>query len=170
MSERFRGMIGENRQVATKGRRKRKDIYPSTYKNDYWIDAFAPGYREYERTLAEDYESKGSQLKSGKWLVYVKRDNVDEVWQEIKEAVEDGALGIAAKVSTALPSPLSTKSNTHVICVYTDDWTDEEDVMRVREELRKLGIVSNIPYKADIDTLEGKYRVSGHTRISKYHC
>ena len=79
-------------------------------------------------------------------------------------------MGIAAKVSTALPSPLSTKSNTHVICVYTHDWTDEEDVMRVREELRKLGIVSNIPYKADIDTLEGKYRVSGHTRISKYHC
>jgi hypothetical protein len=44
--------------------------------------------------------------------------------------------------------------NTHVICVYTYDFTDEEDVWRVEGELRKLGIVGWINYKSDISTLE----------------
>jgi len=43
------------------------------------------------------------------------------------------------------------------------------DVKRIREELRKLGVRNKIPYKSDEDTLRGGYRVTGHTRISKYY-
>jgi len=39
----------------------------------------------------------------------------------------------------------------------------------VREELRNLDITNKIPYKADEDTLSGKYIVRGHTKISKYY-
>ena len=52
----------------------------------------------------------------------------------------------------------------HMLYVYTYDWTDENDVKRNREELRKLGITNKIPYKADEDTLKGKYRITGHRR------
>ncbi len=56
-----------------------------------------------------------------------------------------------------------------MIGLYTYDWTDENDVKRIREGLGKLGITNKIPYKADEDTLKGKYRITGYRRISKYY-
>jgi hypothetical protein len=41
-------------------------------------------------------------------------------------------------------------------------------VMRIREELRKLGITETLSYKADADTMAGKYRDIGNNNISKY--
>lgn len=106
--------------------------------------------------------------RSGKWLVFVDKKDIDDVWAKIKKAVEEGKLGSEAKVATAKPNPHATNPNTKVICVYTYDYADEQDVRRIREELRKLGITTRIPYKADEDTSSGKYRITGHTRISKY--
>ena len=79
-----------------------------------------------------------------------------------------GILGAEAKVSTAKTNPLSSNKKIHVICVYTDDWKNRDDVMRVRDELRKLGIKQKILYKADIDTLKEKYAAKGDKKISKY--
>jgi len=45
----------------------------------------------------------------------------------------------------------------------------ENDVKRVREELKRLGITNKIPYKSDEDTLAGKYRITGYKNISKYY-
>ncbi len=104
---------------------------------------------------------------SGKWLVFVPVPQIDEVWATIKLATEEGKLGGASKVSTGLSNPNAAEPEEKVICVYTYDWTDEEDVTRIREELRNLGITRKIPYKSDEDTLKGKYRVTGHTKISK---
>lgn len=131
---------------------------PSEITDVYWIYAI---------------RKKGKYQKptprSGKWLIFVDPENVDEVWEKIKKAVEEGKLGESAKVATAKPKPLAGKSGAKVICVYTYDWTDEKDVKKIREELRKLGITNKIPYKADEDTLSGKYRITGHRRISKYY-
>ncbi len=91
------------------------------------------------------------------------------MWGKIKKATEEGKLSSSAKVATAKPNPNATNPEIKVICVYTYDWTDEDDVRRIREELRKLGIINKIPYKADEDTLSGKYGVKGNTRISKYY-
>lgn len=131
---------------------------PSDVIDAYWIYAIRK----------EGKYPKATQ-KSGKWLVFVDIKNVDEVWTKIKKATEEGKLGSGAKVATARLNPNATNPNTKVICVYTRDWTDKEDVKRVREELRKLGITNKIPYKADKDTRSGKYRITGHTRISKYY-
>jgi hypothetical protein len=108
-------------------------------------------------------------VKSGKWIIFVNPQNVDEVWTKIKKAVEEGKLGDSAKVATAKPNPLAGHSKAHVICVYTYDWTDQRDVKRIRDELRRIGITNKIPYKADEDTLTGKYRITGHRSISKYY-
>jgi len=130
---------------------------PSKVKKVYWLYAFRKKGK-YPRPTK----------RSGKWLIFVKPENVDEVWRKIKKATENGKLGNCSKVATARPSTLA-KSRAKVICVYTYDWKDEKDVMRIRGELRKLGITNKIPYKADIDTLKGKYKTTSSGRISKYY-
>ncbi len=150
---------------------------PSKYTKEYWLFAFSPTYKEEELTeihkrLVKKRRMLGkSELKTGKWLIFVNRENINEVWEKIKLATEEGILGIEAKVSTAKPKPtdIGYEKDKHVICVYTYDWTDDKDVKRVREELRKLGITNKIPYKADEDTIKGKYAARGHKRISKYY-
>lgn len=134
------------------------DAKPSEVTDVYWIYA-----------MRKKGKYPKSTPRSGKWLIFVVHENVNEVWAKIKDAVEEGKLGDSAKVATAKPNPLAGKSDAKVICVYTYDWTDEKDVKRIREELRKLGITNKIPYKADEDTLSGKYRITGHRRISKYY-
>lgn len=133
-------------------------VKPSEVTEVYWI-------------FAERKEGKYPlpTLNCGKWLVFVDVERVDETWSKIKKATEKGKLGNSTKVATAKPNQFATNPDTKVICVYTYDWTDENDVKRIREELRKVGITNKIPYKADEDTLSGKYRVRGHTKISKYY-
>ncbi len=117
---------------------------------------------------AREYPS--STPRSGKWLLFVSRSEVDEIWEKVRRALEEGKLGASAKVSTARPNPNATDPENHVVCVYTYDSDDVGDVMRIREELRGLGFEGKIPYKTDEATIEGKYRVRGNTRVSKYYC
>jgi len=60
-------------------------------------------------------------------------------------------------------------SSSGVICVYTYDWKDRQDVERIREELRKIGIIRKISYKTDEDTEQGIYRAHNGEKISKYY-
>lgn len=135
-----------------------QDRRPSEVTDDYYL--YADRKRgEYPR----------STPRSGKWLFWVDNEEVDVVWAKIKKATEEGRLGSQSKVATAKPNPLTVDPSKRVFCVYTYDWTDEADVRRVREELRELGISQRIPYKTDADTSSGKYKATGHTRISKYY-
>jgi len=134
------------------------DAKPSEVTEVYWI-----------YSIRRKGEYPKSTVRSGKWLIFVDKEDVDEIWAKIKKATEDGKLGDSSKVGTAKQNPNATNPDTKIICVYTYDWTDEKDVRRVRTELRKLGILNKIPYKADEDTLAGKYRIKGHRKISKYY-
>lgn len=135
------------------------EMPPSTVTEVYWL---------YAQNKIDNYKKAISDL-SGKWLVFVNKDQVDQIWRSIKEATELGKLGDSSKVATDRSNPNAKNTNQKVICVYTYDWTDEEDVKRIREELRNLGITLKIPYKADKNTLEGKYANRGNKRISKYY-
>ena len=131
---------------------------PSQVTEAYWLSA--------ERKAGE-YPAHTE--RGGKWLIFVPVAQIDEVWAKVKDATEKGLLGGSAKVATGKPNPNATNPGAKVICVYTYDWTDEEDVRRVRGAIRELGIVANIPYKADNDTLAGNYANRGQKRISKYY-
>jgi hypothetical protein len=89
---------------------------------------------------------------SGKWMVFSKHNTIDSIWSRIAEATHSGKLGPAAKVSPR------NESDSHVICVYTRDFTDEGDVRRVRNGLRRLGVKGVIGYKPDIYTHCAVYR------------
>ena len=128
---------------------------PSEIIDEPWI---------YAKRLEGEYPKPNTN--SGKWLVFVHIDEVDELWTKIKQATESGKLGQASKVATAMRKG-DYDENKKVICVYTYDWTDEIDAFQVRQALRELGVTSPCSYKSDEDTRQGKYSATGH-RVSKY--
>lgn len=132
------------------------DVKPSEVDATYWIRA---------RIEANYPESTD---RSGKWLIFAEKgDKLDTIWQKVREALYKGLLGVSAKVSTAKENPHATSKRDGVICVYTYSLDDLEDVRRVRQNLRNIGIIWKIPYKLDSDI--GKYQVQGDTKISKLY-
>ena len=130
---------------------------PSEVTNIYWIYA-----------KRKDVEYPNPTKLSGKWLLFVNIAKLDQTWKVIKKATEEGHLGDFSKTATLKPSPNATRINTKVICVYTNDYTDKDDVMRVRYELKNLGFVAKISYKADFATREGLYTKQGNKNIAMY--
>ena len=107
--------------------------------------------------------------RGGKWLIFVSGHTLHTVWEKIRVALERGKLGGLAKASTMKYGMHSPDSKHGVICVYTHDWKDHQDVKRIREELRKIGITRKIPYRTDEDTERGTYHANGSEKISKYY-
>ena len=99
--------------------------------------------------------AKSLNVLSGKWLVFVSSDKVDDLWKRIAESTLAGTLGNRAKVSTRDEWDSASR---HVICVYNDDYTSMADVDRIRDELRRLDVKGRIPYKPDIYTYCNIYR------------
>lgn len=130
--------------------REGEGVFPSKTTRMYWIVQDAPG--PLARGLDDD--------QVGKWLLFVPGNAVDEAWKKIRDETMQGTLGISAKVSTAKPNP-DSRDERSVIYVYTRDWADEEDVMRVRERLRNLGFEERIGYKRNIETYRGEYSEEG---------
>ncbi|MFZ2975411.1 MAG: putative phosphothreonine lyase domain-containing protein [Candidatus Moraniibacteriota bacterium] len=127
--------------------------------NAYWI------YAENKSNKYPEHTRYG-----GKWLLFVSAYNVNRIWMKIKKATEEGNLGGISKVATAKVNPEFPNSKVRIICVYTYDWRDENDVKRIREELRKISITRKISYKTDEDTNRGVYgATSNNKKISKYY-
>jgi len=95
----------------------------------------------------------------GKWLIFAPRSRVDALWSTVKVATEQGCLGFAAKVSTALPGGYAP--GRHVICVYTADFRNRSDVARVLAGLRAAGVSGRLYYKTDVATSQGLYAAAG---------
>jgi len=102
---------------------------------------------------------------AGKWLLFVSPNKIDTVWEKVDKATQKGLLGISSKCSTRIGALVSLKKDM-VICVYTYDYRNKQDLFRVRKELRKMGFNERIPYKTNQTTREGKYAVNGqHTSL-----
>jgi hypothetical protein len=125
-------------------------VIPSKTTRMYWIVQDAPG--PLARGLDDD--------QVGKWLIFIPAGKADEAWRKVRDGTVNGLLGISAKVSTAKPNP-DSRDERSVIYVYTRDWADEADVMRVRERLRDLGFLERIGYKRNIETYRGEYSEEG---------
>jgi len=131
-------------------------VIPSKTTQMYWIVQDAPD------SPPEAIEDENA----GKWLIFQEPDQVDVSWKKVRDATVEGTLGISTKVSTAKPNPES-RDNRKVIYVYTKDWADEADVMRVRQKLKDLGFVDRIGYKRNIETFAGEYAKKGK-RVTYY--
>jgi Basophilic leukemia-expressed protein Bles03 len=118
---------------------------PSTVTDTPWLYVDAPRRND----IASD--------SSGKWMVFVPTDTVDEYWALIKNAVRKGWLGQRAKVATAYDNPHTRDPAERPIIVYTRDWRDHDDVERVLCGIRGLGIGWRLSYKTDQATTERRY-------------
>ena len=131
-------------------------VVPTRTTQMYWIVEDAPEIRP---------DAVDDEL-AGKWLIFLPADEVDVVWRRVRDATAAGDLGISAKVSTAKPNP-DARDDRYVVYVYTADWRDEEEVMRVREALRALGVEDRIGYKRNLETFRGEYSKKGK-RVTYY--
>jgi len=137
--------------------REGEGILPSKTFRMHWIILDAPGSHP-EAVNAET---------AGKWLIFLEKEAADPIWEKIRAATWAGNLGISAKVSTAKANPQS-RDDRLVIYVYTRDWEDTDEVMRVREKIREFGITDRIGYKRNIETFAGEYSSVGK-RVTYYN-
>ncbi|MEU5599160.1 putative phosphothreonine lyase domain-containg protein [Streptomyces sp. NPDC020298] len=93
---------------------------------------------------------------SGKWLWFLPIRALDAGWRLIKTAVEAGQLGPGAKVAT-LGSDFDGDPTRRPVIIYTANHHDKEDVQRVLNTLRGLGVRDALAYKTDETTARGEY-------------
>ena len=131
-------------------------VIPSKTTQTFWIIQDAPD--------TDPHATENE--RAGKWLLFLEPDQVDAVWIHIRNLTWQNELGISAKVSTAKKNP-DSRDERRVIYVYTANWEDEQEVMRVREKLRSIGITERIGYKRNIETFKGEYASKGK-RVTYY--
>lgn len=108
-------------------------------------------------------------VRSGKWMLFIPDTEINEAWDIIRTAVEEGKLGDTAKVATAKLNPNAQDRHIKLICVYTYDAGDKEDVVRVLQTLRDLGFSQGLAYKTDEATLAGEYSFNTTGPVSLYY-
>ncbi|KAK3301480.1 uncharacterized protein B0H64DRAFT_314945 [Chaetomium fimeti] len=93
---------------------------------------------------------------TGKWMLFPEPERVDEVWAKIAAATANNELGISAKVETRVEA-----KKERLVCVYTSDFRDKDDVARVLNRMGELELVRQsgrqIYYKSDAWTELGIY-------------
>ena len=86
-------------------------------------------------------------------MLFVPVDQIDTARAVVKQETEAGRLGISAKVATAKDNPNAASRDVRLICVYTPDCRDLDDLRRVLAALRALGYHQRLYYKEDNATL-----------------
>ena len=119
---------------------------PTSENHEFWIQA--------NGRLKQGHSSWNTG-GPGKWLLFVNKRNIDDVWKLIRQETLDENLGSSSKVSTKKGWLEHGMPEDYVICVHTPNSEDREDVDRVRNHLRQLGFTSQLGYKTDQATLDG---------------
>ena len=118
-----------------------------------------PLRKQLEADLYAAAKEKG--CTSGKWMLFPMADDVNRFWSLVATATAAGELGHAAKVAT---DDGSGDVTARLICIYTENFSDTEDVKRVVERLVGMELVNRkgpmgeergIYYKADAFTYLG---------------
>lgn len=98
--------------------------------------ALAKDRKEAEEALLKIAKEYG--VTSGKWMFFPLPEDVDRVWTIVAEGTARGELGSMAKV--AADEGKGDRVG-RLICVYTRDFSDQEDVKRVLLGLVDKGLV-----------------------------
>lgn len=134
----------------------------------HWVHAISP-------TVSRDLDP----MLVGKWLIYISCAHVDYCWSRVRQATEAGTLGVSAKISTdwgkahdlvgMISEGLGGWRN-HVVCVYTADWRNREDVTRVGSRLAAVDAVrtQTLLYKPDAFTRGGTWAGSSPGQVAIY--
>ncbi|KAF2445813.1 DUF1917-domain-containing protein [Karstenula rhodostoma CBS 690.94] len=95
----------------------------------------------------------------GKWMLFPSVEDLTRIWRLVVDGVINNRLGPSAKVA-----PDEGKPGERLICIYTKDFQDKKDVLRVLRQLVSIGVVDPklkpIYYKADAYTYLDIYKTS----------
>ena len=158
------------------------DSHPRVHEDGGWLWASDPCYKknrplecrvdepgdvknlmvQFERTAKEDEAkithdfvlelAKKHGVLHGKWLLWFSPEHVVENWTKIRNSLLNGELGPTAKISS------SPEGGSHVVCVYCPDFTDSEELLRIRRGIANAGIMTKLlRYKTDAFTYLGIY-------------
>ncbi|KAJ7728244.1 hypothetical protein B0H16DRAFT_1589360 [Mycena metata] len=128
-------------------------------------NAFLPRHvtAELEKEIAE--LAKATGMVAGKWMLFPTVEEVNEIWALVANATANNRLGIGTKIATA---GKEEGDRCRLICVYTRDFTDKEDVERVLLELVRMGFV---PAEKGGSKSKGKgihYKCDAYTHLDVY--
>jgi len=94
---------------------------------------------------------------TGKWMYWIKAGvRADAFWTKIATAIMTGTL--IAKTAKISPYPLADEEYNHVCCIYNKNFLDKEEVFKLEEGLRGLGLKGKLVYKPDVYTYLEIYR------------
>eukprot|EP01059_Diplonema_ambulator_P013187 TRINITY_DN23706_c1_g2_i1.p1 TRINITY_DN23706_c1_g2~~TRINITY_DN23706_c1_g2_i1.p1 ORF type:complete len:185 (+),score=33.79 TRINITY_DN23706_c1_g2_i1:65-556(+) len=88
----------------------------------------------------------------GKWCGFVDRDDVEEVWASLCNALYDDLLEERLLVAPSNPS-----TTQHVLCVITSNYTDRPLQDRLIKTIRSTGITSPLHLKPSLATALNLY-------------
>jgi hypothetical protein len=98
-----------------------------------------------------DQISRAHNVLVGKWLIFADHESIDLLWGKVIHLLCVQLKKGSAKVSTR------KEGERHVICVYTEDFTDLKEVKALRAGLRRIGVRWKIGFKTDAYTHLGIY-------------
>jgi hypothetical protein len=117
------------------------------------LDSSIPTENDYRFWINHTKVGFHSNEISGKWCIFSTESTINKKWESIKNLIDSGDI-IHAKVSTKRYLP-NSRSKKYIVCVYTNNFNDLEDLVRTRELLRGIGFKRPLNYKRDIDTMNG---------------
>lgn len=118
---------------------------------DSWDELLASGRAVTHQTVKELALNHG--VLSGKWLMMLDTGfKVDHAWECVARATADG------RIKTCKVSPYDPGNGKHVICVYNENFTEEDQVVRLDAAIRATGVKCSLSYKPDVYTYLGIYR------------
>lgn len=82
-----------------------------------------------------------------KWMLFIEPAFVNDVWATVARATVKNELGIAAKVA---PREERGSKKERLICIYTYDFSDKDDVGRVLARMKQLDLVRTGPGRRPI--------------------
>ncbi|KAJ4346938.1 uncharacterized protein N0V89_010871 [Didymosphaeria variabile] len=100
-----------------------------------------------------------SNVVCGKWMLFPSLEDLTRIWRLVVDGVISNRLGPTAKVA-----PDQGKAGERLVCIYTKDFRDKDDVLRVLRELVSMGVVTQrnkpVYYKPDAYTYLDIYKAS----------
>lgn len=107
------------------------------------------------REAVEDLKELAAvcNVVAGKWMLFPEPGNLNAVWTKVARATANNELGTVAKVETRVDP-----QNGRLICVYTRDFRDKDDVARVLNRMRELELVR--PGGRQIYYKSGQHQIS----------
>jgi hypothetical protein len=133
---------------------------PSLTKEVYWIEARPP---------TPDVIAGDPKL-IGEWLIFVVPRKLDESWDKVRKATMDSRLGFLSKSATAKKNYNMPSASNRMIVVYTSNYFDIDEVLRIGRELNDLGFGLSAPiyYETDDARYAHRHLVKGDSNIPLY--